>query len=249
MLIFADRLGSLGSRAALFVLKKGSRGIQKGWVKMNFEQWNGFCGGNWQEAIDVRDFIQKNYTPYDGDGSFLAGPTERTGRLMKKLNRLLQLEKEFGGVLDIDTETVSSLTSYAPGYMDKDDEIIVGLQTRRPLQRGVNPFGGIRMARAACEAYGYHLSDKIENEFQYRTTHNDGVFRVYTDEMRKARHAGVITGLPDAYGRGRIIGDYRRVALYGVDVLIAEKKKDKAWIPTPSAFPRSCSSRSTSWAN
>ena len=197
---------------------------------MNFEQWNGFCGGNWQEAIDVRDFIQKNYTPYDGDGSFLAGPTERTGRLMKKLNRLLQLEKEFGGVLDIDTETVSSLTSYAPGYMDKDDEIIVGLQTRRPLQRGVNPFGGIRMARAACEAYGYHLSDKIENEFQYRTTHNDGVFRVYTDEMRKARHMGILTGLPDAYGRGRIIGDYRRVALYGVDVLIAEKKKDKAKI-------------------
>ena len=197
---------------------------------MDFEQWNGFQSGNWQDAIDVRDFIQKNYTPYDGDGSFLAGATERTERLMTKLRRLQQLEKEFGGVLDIDTETVSSLTSYAPGYLDKDDEIIVGLQTRRPLQRGVNPFGGIRMARAACEAYGYHLSDKIEQEFQYRTTHNDGVFRVYTDEMRKARHMGILTGLPDAYGRGRIIGDYRRVALYGVDVLIAEKKKDKAKI-------------------
>lgn len=193
-------------------------------------QWNGFQGEKWQNEIDVRDFIQQNFTPYDGDSSFLCGPTERTSLLMKRLNTLLQMEKEFGGVLDIDTTTVSSLTSYAPGYLDKERELIVGLQTNRPLKRGVNPFGGIRMARQACEAYGYRLSDKIEDEFQYRTTHNDGVFRVYTDDMKKARHAGVITGLPDAYGRGRIIGDYRRVALYGVDRLIEEKKKDKAEI-------------------
>ncbi|MDD6034418.1 MAG: formate C-acetyltransferase [Oscillospiraceae bacterium] len=193
-------------------------------------QWNGFKGEKWKNEIDVRDFIQQNYTPYTGDASFLSGPTERTSMLMKRLNTLLQLEKEYGGVLDIDTTTVSSLTSYAPGYLDKEQELIVGLQTNRPLKRGVNPFGGIRMARQACEAYGYKLSDKIEDEFQYRTTHNDGVFRVYTEEMRKARHAGVITGLPDAYGRGRIIGDYRRTALYGVDRLIEEKKKDKARI-------------------
>ncbi|MCI8600211.1 MAG: formate C-acetyltransferase [Oscillospiraceae bacterium] len=193
-------------------------------------QWNGFQGEKWKNEIDVRDFIQQNFTAYDGDGSFLCGPTERTSLLMKRLNTLLQMEKEFGGVLDIDTTTVSSLTNYAPGYLDKERELIVGLQTNRPLKRGVNPFGGIRMARQACEAYGYKLSDKIEDEFQYRTTHNDGVFRVYTDDMKKARHAGVITGLPDAYGRGRIIGDYRRVALYGVDRLIEEKKKDKAEI-------------------
>ncbi|MBR2714645.1 MAG: formate C-acetyltransferase, partial [Ruminococcus sp.] len=141
---------------------------------------------------------------------------------------LFDLEHQYGGVLDIDTATVSSLTSYSPGYIDKDNEIIVGMQTNRPLKRGVNPFGGIRMARQACQAYGYELSRKIEDEFRYRTTHNDGVFRAYTDEMRAARRCHVITGLPDAYGRGRIIGDYRRVALYGVDKLIEEKKKDKA---------------------
>ncbi|MBR6789447.1 MAG: formate C-acetyltransferase [Oscillospiraceae bacterium] len=191
-------------------------------------QWTGFKGENWKNSIDVRDFIQQNYTPYDGDAAFLSGPTARTDDLMKQLSELLRLEKAFGGVLDIDTMTVSSPTAYAPGYLDKDKEQIVGVQTNRPLKRGVHPFGGIRMARQACEAYGYKLSDKIEGEFRYRTTHNDGVFRVYTDEMRKARRAGVITGLPDAYGRGRIIGDYRRVALYGVDRLIAEKKKDKA---------------------
>ena len=194
---------------------------------MKHENWNGFCGGNWQEAIDVRDFIQKNYTEYTGDDSFLAGATKRTEGIMKKLQSLFSLERQYGGVLDIDTSTVSSLTSYSPGYIDKDNEIIVGMQTNRPLKRGVNPFGGMRMARQACEAYGYKLSDKIEEEFRYRTTHNDGVFRAYTDEMRKARKCHVITGLPDAYGRGRIIGDYRRVALYGVDRLIEEKKKDK----------------------
>ena len=192
-----------------------------------FKQWEGFVGGDWQKEINVRDFIQRNVMPYEGDEAFLTGKTERTDRLMQKLNQLLQVEQNFGGVLDIDTQEVSSLTAYQPGYLDKEDELIVGLQTNRPLKRGVNPFGGINMARKACKAYGYKLSDKIEQEFQYRTTHNDGVFRVYTEEMRKVRHAGVLTGLPDAYGRGRIIGDYRRVALYGVDLLIQEKEEDK----------------------
>lgn len=194
------------------------------------EQWTGFHEGNWVKEIDVRDFIQKNYTPYEGDASFLAQATPRTKELYDKLTELFRQEREKGGVLDVDTTTVSSLTHYKPGYLDKEKEIIVGLQTDAPLKRGVNPFGGIRMARQACEAYGYKLSDKIEQEFQFRTTHNDGVFRVYTDEMRLARKTGVITGLPDAYGRGRIIGDYRRVALYGVDYLIACKKQDKALV-------------------
>lgn len=196
-------------------------------VFMNFEQWNGFEGGQWQEEINVRDFIQSNYKAYEGEADFLAGPTDRTNRLMAKLNKLLKEELESGGVLDIDTTTVSSLCNYAPGYLDKDEEIIVGLQTDAPLKRGVNPFGGIRMARSACEAYGRKLGDEIEEYFTYRTTHNDGVFRVYTDEMKAARHCGIITGLPDAYGRGRIIGDYRRVALYGVDKLIEMKTADK----------------------
>ncbi|MPM25021.1 Formate acetyltransferase [bioreactor metagenome] len=146
---------------------------------------------------------------------------------MAKLTSLMSLEQEFGGVLDIDTQTVSSLVNYGPGYLDKESELIVGLQTDRPLRRGVNPFGGLNMTRTACEAYGYHLSPKVEEEFQYRTTHNEGVFRVYTEEIKRARHCGIITGLPDAYGRGRIIGDYRRVALYGIDYLIAQKKADK----------------------
>lgn len=192
--------------------------------------WEGFTGGIWQEKIEVRDFIQKNYTPYEGGAGFLAGPTARTQELMGKLRHLMELEQALGGVLDVDTDTVSSLTSYRPGYLDREKELIVGIQTGRPLSRGVNPFGGIRMVREACEAYGYHLSQKVEDEFQYRTTHNDGVFRVYTDEMRAARKCGIITGLPDAYGRGRIIGDYRRVALYGVDRLIEEKRRDKAAI-------------------
>lgn len=202
--------------------------------QQNFKQWDGFVEGDWQKEINVRDFIQHNVMPYEGDDTFLAEKTERTDRLMQKLNRLLTVEQGFGGVLDIDTQEVSSLTSYQPGYLDKDDELIVGLQTNRPLKRGVNPFGGINMARKACQAYGYKLSDKIENEFQYRTTHNDGVFRVYTEEMRKVRHAGILTGLPDAYGRGRIIGDYRRVALYGVDLLIQEKEADKRNIGSDS---------------
>ncbi len=197
---------------------------------MEHSNWNGFEGGIWKDNIDVRDFIQKNYTEYRGDSEFLAAATVRTEQVMNKLRTLFKLESEFGGVLDIDTDTVSSLTGYTPGYIDKEREIIVGLQTNRPLKRGVNPFGGMRMIRQACAAYGYKLSDKIEEEFQYRTTHNDGVFRAYTDEMRAARKCHVITGLPDAYGRGRIIGDYRRVALYGVDRLIEEKKKDRAEI-------------------
>lgn len=195
---------------------------------MTHKNWEGFTGGAWQEEIDVRDFIQKNYCEYKGDDSFLSTATKRTKELMKRVNTLFEVEKQFGGVLDVDTETISTVTAYAPGYIEKDSEIIVGMQTNRPLKRGVNPFGGIRMARGACEAYGYKLSDEIEKKFKYRTTHNDGVFKAYTDEMRKARHSHLITGLPDAYGRGRIIGDYRRVALYGIDRLIEEKKNDKA---------------------
>lgn len=191
------------------------------------QAWKNFKGEKWQKEIDVRDFIQQNYSPYEGDDSFLTEATERTKNLMVKVTNLQKLEKAFGGVLNVDTTTVSSLTNYPAGYIDKESEIIVGLQTTQPLRRGVNPFGGIRMARTACENYGYKLSDEIEKEFTYRTTHNDGVYRVYSEEMRKARKMGIITGLPDAYGRGRIIGDYRRVALYGVDRLIEEKQKDK----------------------
>ena len=197
---------------------------------MKYSNPCGFKLGKWQDEINVRDFIQTNYTPYEGDATFLAGATKRTSALMEKLNALLKQEQKNGGVLDIDTETVSSLTTYPAGYLDKENELIVGIQTAKPLCRGVNPFGGKRMAQQACEAYGYKLSDKILNEFQYRTTHNEGVFRAYTDEMRAARHAHIITGLPDAYGRGRIIGDYRRVALYGIDALIEAKKEDKAEI-------------------
>lgn len=195
---------------------------------MEFTAWNGFKAGEWNETINVRDFILRNYTPYTGDAGFLAGPTVRTSTLMEKCNALMQAERDKGGVLDVDTETVSSLVTYKAGYIDKENELIVGLQTDAPLKRGVNPFGGMRMARSAVKAYGYELSPKIEEEFHFKTTHNDGVFRAYTDEMRAVRHIGLLTGLPDAYGRGRIIGDYRRVALYGVDVLIEEKKKDKA---------------------
>lgn len=189
--------------------------------------WEGFNPGEWNEKVNVSDFIKRNYTEYTGDSSFLSGATERTKELMGKFSKLLDKERENGGVLSVDTETVSSLVTYAPGYLDKEKELIVGLQTDSPLRRGVNPFGGMRMAREAAKAYGYELSDKIEDEFRYKTTHNDGVFRAYTSEMRKARHIALLTGLPDAYGRGRIIGDYRRVALYGMDTLIEFKKADK----------------------
>ena len=195
---------------------------------MKHNNWNGFKAGAWQDEINVRDFIQINYKPYTGDSSFLAGPTARTSALMDKVQALFKKERQAGGVLDVDVDTIITSTSFAPGYIDKDNEIIVGMQTDSPLKRGVNPFGGMRMARQAAAAYGYTLSDNIENQFRYCTTHNEGVFNAYTDEMRAARKSHVITGLPDAYGRGRIIGDYRRVALYGVDKLIEEKKKDKA---------------------
>ncbi|MGN0765334.1 MAG: formate C-acetyltransferase [Christensenellales bacterium] len=191
------------------------------------DAYQGFVLGNWNNEIDVADFIRLNYTPYDGDASFLAGATERTRKLNDKVNGLLTEEQRRGGVYDIDTENVSSILTYKAGYIDKDQEIIVGLQTDAPLKRAVNPFSGKRMGEKACEAYGYEMSDKIRDEFRYRTTHNDGVFRAYTDTMRKARHVGVITGLPDAYSRGRIIGDYRRIPLYGMDYLIEQKKKDR----------------------
>ena len=197
---------------------------------MDFSEWNGFVDGDWKSSIDVRGFIQSNYTPYTGDAGFLAQATEKTNSLMAKLRDLQQQERDKDGVLDIDTTTVSSLCNYKPGYLNKENELIVGLQTDAPLKRGVNPFGGIRMAREACAAYGYQLSDTIEEYFKYRTTHNDGVFRAYTPEMKAARHCALLTGLPDAYGRGRIIGDYRRVALYGIDALIAAKQEDKLQI-------------------
>lgn len=194
------------------------------------KEWNGFNCGEWCEKIDVQDFIERNYTYYDGDESFLSAPTERTNKLMSQVRELLKAEQEKNGVLDVDTEKVSSILSYEPGYIDKGLELIVGLQTESPLRRGLNPFGGIRMCERACENYGYKMSDKVSEEFKYRTTHNDGVFRVYSEEMRKCRHSGIITGLPDAYGRGRIIGDYRRLPLYGMDYLIKEKENDKRLI-------------------
>ena len=197
------------------------------------DPWRNFTAGKWQIGIDIRDFIQKNYTPYTGDESFLRPATERTKRILKKYEVLCRQEQENGGVLKIDTETVITITAFGPGYIDKDNEIIVGLQTDEPLKRACNPFGGMRMVRAACEAYGYKVSDKIEAAFRYHKTHNDGVFSAYTDEIKAARHAGLITGLPDAYGRGRIIGDYRRVPLYGIDRLIAWKKQDKKALGVP----------------
>ena len=190
-------------------------------------EWKGFVGTKWQETIDVKDFILANYTYYDGDESFLEGATARTKKVLNKVTDLLKQEADNGGVLDVDTNTVSSILSFPTGYIDKENDIIVGLQTDKPLKRAVVPFGGIRMSEQACKAYGYELSDKVKDEFKYRTTHNDGVFNVYSDEMKRARHVGLITGLPDTYSRGRIIGDYRRIALYGMDRLIAEKIKDK----------------------
>ncbi len=196
---------------------------------MTNNQWRSFNGGKWQDEILVRDFIQANYKPYEGDEAFLEGSTARTKKLFAKVENLLKQEQEKDGVLDIDVDHASSILAYEPGYIDKDNELIVGLQTDAPLKRGVSPFGGIRMAKAACQAYGYTLNPKIEDIFlNYRTTHNDGVFRVYTKEMREVRRSGLITGLPDAYGRGRIIGDYRRVALYGMDRIIEQKRLDKA---------------------
>ena len=190
------------------------------------DAWRGFVKGKWNKGINLRDFINLNYTQYNGDASFLKGATERTRQVYAKVENLLAEERE-KGVLDIDVENVSSILSFAPGYVDKDKDIIVGLQTDKPLKRAVNPFAGIRNASQACEAYGYKMSDKVWEQFKYRTTHNDGVFHAYSKEMRAARHAGVITGLPDAYARGRIIGDYRRIALYGMDYLIKCKQEDR----------------------
>jgi len=193
------------------------------------EAWQGFVGGNWEHEIDVRDFIQKNYTPYDGDESFLAGPTESTKTLWDEVMGLFAKEREAGGVLDMDTDLVSTIVSHPAGYIDQPLEKIVGLQTEKPLKRALMVNGGIRMAVAACKQNGYEVDPEIVNIYtNYRKTHNAGVFDVYTPEMRACRHSHIITGLPDAYGRGRIIGDYRRVALYGVDRLIEEKKAEHA---------------------
>ena len=193
------------------------------------EAWAGFVGGNWEHEIDVRDFIQKNYTPYDGDESFLAGPTENTSKLWDEVMDLFQQEREHNGVLDMDTDLVSTIISHPAGYIDQPLEKIVGLQTEKPLKRALMVNGGIRMAVAACKQNGYEVDPEIVNIYtNYRKTHNAGVFDCYTPEMRACRHSHIITGLPDAYGRGRIIGDYRRVALYGVDRLIEEKKAEHA---------------------
>ncbi len=186
---------------------------------------NSLKAGKWNDQIDVRDFIQKNYTPYDGDDSFLASPTQKTTGLWHKVKELMERERKNGGILDIDTHTISTITSHKPGYIDKENEVIVGLQTDEPLKRAIMPFGGIRMVRSSLKAYNRPMDPEVEKVFKYRKTHNDGVFDAYTEEMKKARHTGIITGLPDAYGRGRIIGDYRRVPLYGVDFLIEKKKE------------------------
>lgn len=189
------------------------------------EQYEGFKGDKWKKEIDVKQFILDNYTEYTGDDSFLASPTEKTKRLNDKYQEMSKIEIE-KGIYDVDTKTVSGIDAYNPGYLIRDCEVIVGLQTDAPLKRIVNPFGGMRMVRQALEAYGYKLDPSVEEYFKYRKTHNDGVFSAYTTDIRKARHAGLLTGLPDAYGRGRIIGDYRRIALYGIDRLIEEKKND-----------------------
>ena len=195
---------------------------------MKFDQWHDFQEGEWQDEINVRDFIQKNYTPYEGDSSFLVGTTEKTKKLWNEVLELYKKEHNSeGGVLDIDTKTVSTVSAHDAGYIDKDLETVVGLQTDKPLKRAIMPFGGIRIVEKSCEAYGKKVDPEVEEIFhKYRKTHNDGVFSAYTPDIRAARSSHLITGLPDGYGRGRIIGDYRRIALYGVDVLIEEKKKD-----------------------
>ena len=196
----------------------------------NFEQWDGFAGRNWRDSVDVRAFIQENYTMYDGDESFLEGPTKATDKLWGRLQELQKEERAKGGVLDMETEVVSGLTAYGPGYIDEDMkelEKVVGLQTDKPLKRAFMPYGGISMAEKACTTYGYQPSGKLHEIFtKYHKTHNQGVFDIYTPEMKKARHNKIITGLPDTYGRGRIVGDYRRVALYGIDFLISKKQYD-----------------------
>lgn len=192
------------------------------------QEWTGFVKGIWEKEINVRDFIQKNYTPYDGDESFLSGATDRTKKLWEQVMELSKEEREKGGVLDMDTKVVSTITSHGPGYLDREKETIVGFQTDQPFKRSLQPYGGIRMAVKACEDNGYHVDPQIVEYFtKYRKTHNEGVFDAYTPEMRACRSSHIITGLPDAYGRGRIIGDYRRVALYGVDRLLEDKERQK----------------------
>ena len=201
-------------------------------IMVNFDQWNGFKGRLWKEEINVRDFVQNNYKPYDGDESFLEGPTEATNKLWGRLQELQKEERAKGGVLDMETKVVAGLTAYGPGYIDesmKELEKVVGLQTDKPLKRAFMPYGGIKMAEEACKNYGYEPDPELHKIFtEYHKTHNQGVFDAYTPEIRKARHSHIITGLPDTYGRGRIVGDYRRVALYGIDYLMEEKKKDHA---------------------
>ena len=205
---------------------------------MQDQAWNGFAAGEWQRSIDVRSFIQKNWTPYLGDDAFLAGPTQRTKAVWERCEELL-LQELKNGILDVDTHRVSGIDNYAPGYIDKENEVIVGLQTDAPLKRIVNLYGGTRMAKSALEQYGYQLDPEIEAHFtEYRKTHNEGVFDAYPERTRAARHAGLLTGLPDAYGRGRIIGDYRRVALYGVDRLIECKKRDLEELDGPMGEER-----------
>ena len=189
-------------------------------------EWNGFKGEKWKKEINVEDFILNNYTEYEGDESFLEGITDKTKKILDKVNELTKEELK-KGILDVETKIISGIDNFDPGYIDKDNEVIVGLQTDKPLKRIVNLYGGIRMAHSSLEAYGYKLDEEIDKHFkEYRKSHNDGVFDAYTEEIRRARSAGLLTGLPDAYGRGRIIGDYRRIALYGIDYLIEEKKKD-----------------------
>ncbi len=206
--------------------------IKEDILMLDMEQWAGFEGRIWREEVNVRDFIQKNYKPYDGDESFLVGPTDATNKLWGALQKIQKEEREKGGVLDCETEVVSGLTAYGPGYIDesmKDLEQVVGLQTDKPLKRAFMPYGGIRMAEQAAESYGYEINPELKYVFEnYMTTHNDAVFAAYTNEMKLARKTHVVTGLPDTYGRGRIVGDYRRVALYGIDYLIAQKEADKA---------------------
>ena len=198
----------------------------------NFSQWDEFKGNRWKEKISVRDFVRDNYTPYDGDESFLEEPTEATNKLWGKLQELQKAERANNGVLDMETEVVTSLTAYGPGYIDesmKNLEKVVGLQTDKPLKRAFMPYGGIKMAEQACEMYGYKVNPQIHDIFtKYFKTHNQGVFDIYTPEMKVARHNKILTGLPDTYGRGRIVGDYRRVALYGIDALIEAKQADFA---------------------
>ncbi len=203
-----------------------------------FNEWNGFHTGKWTKEINVRNFIQKNYTLYEGDDSFLEGPTQKTERVWEKCEALI-LEELKKGILDVETDLISGITNFAPGYIDKENEVIVGLQTDAPLKRMVNLYGGKRMAKSSLEQYGYKLNEEIDQHFnEYRKTHNEGVFDAYPERTRKARHAGLLTGLPDAYGRGRIIGDYRRVALYGIDFLVEEKKKDLAELDGPMTEDR-----------